>query len=164
VACLSCRPDQLTEKWSESLEAAAILVPATGDLYLAARGLGATLNGSPLVPGRAGTLADALVCVGVRARDGDLAFCLRMVGSFAAEAQKVRCLGHVAGELALLAAGRLDAVVVTGTNLWDFCAGALIAREAGATLSACPAPTRGWLLTAAHAGIFAEVSAIVTAR
>lgn len=164
VACLSCRPDELSDRWSESLEVAAVLFPATGELYLAGRGAGATLNGEPLCLSADGTLAHALVCVGVRARDGDLPFCLRLVGSFAAEAQKVRSLGFAAGELAFLAAGRVDAVVVRGTSLWDFCAGALLVREAGGVVTASPVPPRGWLVTAARAGIHAEVSAIVGSK
>lgn len=163
VACLSCRPDSLAAGWAESLEAAAVLFPATGELYLAARGEGATLDGVPLAATAVSSLDEALVSVAVRAKDGDLPFCLRLAGSFAAEAQKVRFLGFVAGELAMLAAGRLDAVVTRGANLWDISAGALIAREAGATVSASPC-ARGWQLVAAAAGIHARVLAVVEGR
>jgi myo-inositol-1(or 4)-monophosphatase len=160
VACLSCRPERLDEGWADALEAAAVLVPALGEMYLAGRDAGATLNGRPLALPSEGSLEHALVCVGIRARDGDLPYSLRMVATFAAEAQKVRSLGFAAGELAFLAAGRIDALVLRGTNLWDFCAGALLVREAGGILTAVPAPAHGWQVAASHAGIHDGVAAL----
>ncbi len=45
-----------------------------------------------------------------------------------------RQLGSAAIELAYVAAGRIDSIVIPGANSWDIAAGSLIAREAGATV------------------------------
>jgi myo-inositol-1(or 4)-monophosphatase len=44
----------------------------------------------------------------------------------------IRRMGSAATDLCLLAAGRLDAYYERGLQPWDYAAGALIAREAGA--------------------------------
>jgi myo-inositol-1(or 4)-monophosphatase len=62
----------------------------------------------------------------------------RSIGDFNAIARGVmrsRNLGALALELAYVAAGRLHAVVQRGSHPWDFAAGMLLAREAGATIS-----------------------------
>ena len=45
-----------------------------------------------------------------------------------------RQLGSAAIELAYVAAGRLDSLVVPGARSWDVAAGVLIAQEAGAAI------------------------------
>ena len=132
--------------------AAAVSLPASGETYLAARGAGATLNGNRLSLRYLADLSKALISLGTSVKDHGLPFALRMQELFAIEAQKVRSLGALAGELAYVAAGRLDALVVRGTNLWDFAAAALLVREAGGRLSArelSPAGGSSWRRTRA---------------
>jgi myo-inositol-1(or 4)-monophosphatase len=49
--------------------------------------------------------------------------------------QSVRRLGSAALNLCYVAAGRLDAYWATSVQAWDIAAGALIAREAGSTVT-----------------------------
>jgi myo-inositol-1(or 4)-monophosphatase len=46
--------------------------------------------------------------------------------------QRIRMLGTAAMDLAWLAHGRLDALVMLANNPWDTAAGVVLAREAGA--------------------------------
>lgn len=48
---------------------------------------------------------------------------------------RVRMLGSAATDLAWLAAGRVDAVVMHANNAWDMGAGVALARSAGATIT-----------------------------
>jgi len=154
VACVECRPEELSARWDTATVAAAVSLPASGETYLAGRGAGATLNGRRLALVDHADLSRALVSIGTSVKDHGLPFALRMQELFATEAQKVRSLGALAAELAYVAAGRLDALVVRGTNLWDFAASALIVREAGGRVSAHELSPGRWLVVAANPGLF----------
>jgi myo-inositol-1(or 4)-monophosphatase len=68
----------------------------------------------------------------------------------------VRRVGSCALDLCMVAAGRLDAYYELGVNVWDWAAGALIAEEAGATMSLPPVEDgagEGGLIVAAAPGI-----------
>jgi myo-inositol-1(or 4)-monophosphatase len=154
VACVECRPEELAARWDKQIVAAAVVLPASGETYLAERGAGATMNGRRLSLHPFADLSKALVSLGTSVKDHGLPFALRMQELFATEAQKVRNLGALAGELAYVAAGRLDALVMRGTNLWDFAAAALIVREAGGRVSAHELSPGRWLVVAANPGLF----------
>ena len=158
VACVQCRPEELSERWEKEVVAAAVSLPASGETYLAARGAGATLNGNRLSLRHVADLSKALISLGTSVKDHGLPFALRMQELFATEAQKVRSLGALAGELAYVAAGRLDALVMRGTNLWDFAAAALLVREAGGSISTRELSPGRWLVVAANPGLFQIVN------
>ncbi|MGE2713576.1 inositol monophosphatase family protein [Mycolicibacterium litorale] len=72
----------------------------------------------------------------------------------------VRRIGSCALDLCMVAAGQLDAYFEDGVNVWDWAAGALVAAEAGATVSLPPtAGTVGGagLVVAAAPGIADEL-------
>ncbi|NED95864.1 inositol monophosphatase [Phytoactinopolyspora alkaliphila] len=60
---------------------------------------------------------------------------LRVLGHMANTVGRVRMLGSAATDLAWLAAGRLDAVVIHSNNSWDVAAGVALARTAGAIIT-----------------------------
>jgi myo-inositol-1(or 4)-monophosphatase len=158
VACVQCQPEELSQRWEKDIVAAAVSLPATGETYLAARGAGATVNGRRLALRHLSDLSKALISLGTSVKDHGLPFALRMQELFAIEAQKVRSLGALAGELAYVAAGRLDALVMRGTNIWDFAGAALIVREAGGRVSAHELTPGRWLVVAANPGLFQIVN------
>jgi myo-inositol-1(or 4)-monophosphatase len=158
VACVECRPEELSGHWEKQIVAAAVSLPASGETYLAGRGVGATINGRRLLLSYRADLSKALISLGTSVKDHGLPFALRMQELFATEAQKVRSLGALAAELAFVAAGRLDALVMRGTNLWDFAAAALIVREAGGRISAHELSPGRWLVVAANPGLFQIVN------
>jgi myo-inositol-1(or 4)-monophosphatase len=115
---------------ADGAAASAVYDPVAEELFSAARGEGATLNGAPLRVGGAPGLADAVVAtfVDVRRREADVAAgterLLRSVGA-------LRAVGCGSLELAWVAAGRLDGWVQADVEPWDWHPGALLVAEAG---------------------------------
>lgn len=138
--------------------AGAVYVPVTDELFSAARGRGATLNGSPITCSTASDLEQALVATGFsysadrRARQADrLARLLPRV-------RDVRRLGSAAIDLCLVACGRVDAYFEEHLNSWDIAAAVLIAAEAGATASDfAGGPPRPAATVAAAPGIHGQL-------
>ncbi len=115
--------------------AGAVYAPVTDELFSAARGAGATLNGHRIAASTAAALPLALVGTGFsylperrRAQSARLAMLIPDV-------RDVRRFGSAAFDLCLVACGRLDAYYEQHLNTWDMAAGVLIATEAGATAS-----------------------------
>lgn len=115
--------------------AGAVYLPALDELFDAALGHGARINGRPIAPSGETELGRALVGTGFsyypdrrRAHAERLA---RMVASI----RDIRRTGSAAVDLCFVANGRLDVYFEQYLNAWDMAAGELIAREAGATTS-----------------------------
>ena len=116
--------------------AAGIAFPSLGEVYLAAAGKGAFLNGKPIHISNKTALNQMFLGFGDFAVTGNyeeknLAR-MRCLQSFAGTVMRVRMLGSAALQLAWLAAGRLDISITLSNNPWDVQAGVLLAREAGA--------------------------------
>lgn len=112
--------------------AGVVVNPMLDEVFAAARGHGATLNGAPMRVSRARALSEALLCTGFpyslrSAPEVPLGLFNRIVP----RAQGVRRLGAAALDLAYLAAGRFDAFFEYGLKPWDTAAGALLVQEAG---------------------------------
>lgn len=114
----------------DSVELGVFSAPVEGRLFIAARGTGASMNGSPLrVSGlRHGTAA--VVEAGWSSR--------RSIASYAALVQRLVGAGmefrrHGSGALGMadVAAGVNDAYVELHINAWDVLAGLVLVREAG---------------------------------
>lgn len=109
----------------------AVYVPTLGELFAAARGRGATLNGRRIRCSSATDLGLALVATGFnytperRRQQG------RVVADLLGDVRDIRRLGAASVDLCHAAAGRVDAYFETNLNVWDIAAGELIAREAG---------------------------------
>jgi myo-inositol-1(or 4)-monophosphatase len=109
--------------------------PMRDELFLAARGLGATRNDMPIHVSAAGQLIQSLLVTGFsynferRARQADL------WRDFLVRVQAIRQTGSAALNLAYIAAGRLDGYWERGIAPWDVAAGALLVSEAGGTVT-----------------------------
>ncbi len=107
-----------------------------GEVFTATRGGGAFRDGAPIACSSAADLATALVGTGFgytadrRAAQGEV------VARLLPQVRDIRRMGAAAVDLCSVACGRLDAYFERGLNLWDLAAGALVATEAGATVSA----------------------------
>lgn len=113
-------------------------MPFLGSRFEAVEGHGAYADGKRLKTSTATSLAEAVVAVGDYAvgRDADLLNRERLavLAALVPRVQRIRMLGTAATDLAWLAAGRLDALVMLANNPWDTAAGVVLAREAGATV------------------------------
>ncbi|MEU6698359.1 inositol monophosphatase family protein [Pseudonocardia sp. NPDC046786] len=114
--------------------AGAVAEPAAGRLWSAGRGLGATCDGRPLAVAATTEIGQALIGTGFAYRSERRARQARMVAAMLPEVRDVRRAGAAALDLCAVAAGWLDGYLEHGCNWWDWAAGALIAREAGAVL------------------------------
>ena len=107
--------------------------PITDELFAAARGQGATLNGVLLPLNKAdGLMANAIAGIDTKylcsARLATRLFCTAPFGS-------LRSMGSSTLDWCYLAAGRYDIYLHGGQHLWDYAAGAIILEEAGGGLA-----------------------------
>ncbi len=113
-----------------------VLSPVAGELFCGAKGNGATLNGQPIQTSRTKRLGDSLLVTGfpyeirplIRPLMDRLERCLMA-------AQGIRRLGSAALDLCYVACGRFDGFWEQNLAPWDTAAGAVIAQEAGASIS-----------------------------
>ncbi|MEY4366079.1 MAG: hypothetical protein RLZZ305_1423 [Actinomycetota bacterium] len=136
----------------------AVYVPALDEMFCAARGGGATLNGRPVSVNDATSLPMALVATGfaydasVRARQG--AVVSAMIGGV----RDIRRLGAASVDLCFVACGRLDAYFEAGLHSWDTMAARLVVTEAGGTVSSLDGgPVRDDEIMAAAPGVHAAL-------
>ena len=114
--------------------------PFLGETFTALRGEGAWLNGEPIEASDARELDRSLVATGFPYRRDARAPLLRRLTGVLARCRDIRRNGSAALDLCHVACGRLDAYYES-VSPWDFAAGLLIAREAGAKtghLYPCP--------------------------
>jgi len=114
--------------------AAAVVEPATGRVWTAARGHGAFLDGVPLKVSATTDLSLSLLGYGFAYRAERRQ---RQADAWTAMATRVRDMrrtGAASLDLCSVAAGRLDAYAEHGLGRWDWAAGALVAAEAGAVV------------------------------
>lgn len=114
--------------------AGAVVEPATGRVWSAASGAGASLDGRPLRASAVDRLDLSLIGTGFsyhrerRERQGVLA------AGLLPRVRDIRRFGSAALDLCAVAAGWLDGFYEHDINQWDWAAGALVAGEAGATV------------------------------
>ena len=118
--------------------AGVVEVPRLGETFTAVAGQGAWLHrGGTAVALRCNPgveLGQALVGTGFGYAAGRRQVQGEVVAALMPYVRDIRRAGSAAVDLCSVAAGRLDAFFERGLNYWDFAAGGLIAREAGAVV------------------------------
>jgi myo-inositol-1(or 4)-monophosphatase len=117
------------------LEHGVIYAPCTQDLYIASRGVGATLNNRKIRVSKTKDLDQALIGTGVPIRAQNLEAYIPMLRKVVASTAGVRRAGSAALDLAYVAAGRMDAFWELHLKPWDMAAGILLVQEAGGIVS-----------------------------
>ena len=117
-----------------------MIEPASGRLWSAALGGGATCDGRPLRVSGATDVALSLLATGFSYSAERRTRQVAMIGGLLPHVRDVRRAGSAALDLCAVAAGWVDAYVEHGCNWWDWAAAALIAAEAGAVVRV-PGPT-----------------------
>jgi myo-inositol-1(or 4)-monophosphatase len=115
--------------------AGAVYAPALGDMFTAARGEGATLNGNRISVRENTILSDALVCTGFSYHVSQREVHALRVATMVGQIRDIRRFGAAAIDLCFVACGRLDAYFEEHLNSWDLIAGQVIATEAGAIVT-----------------------------
>jgi myo-inositol-1(or 4)-monophosphatase len=112
--------------------AGAVVEPATGRRWTAARGHGAHLDGAPLRVSGTTRLDLALVATGFAYRAERRRRQATGVAVLMDKVRDIRRAGAASLDLCAVAAGWVDGYFEHGLSRWDWAAGALIAEEAGA--------------------------------
>ena len=115
--------------------AGAVYLPATRELFVAARGHGAWLGGRRLACSSNDDVATALVGTGFSYSSDRRAHQGERVARLLPRVRDIRRTGAAAPDLCYVADGRLDAYFEENLQAWDLAAGLLIATEAGARAS-----------------------------
>ena len=115
--------------------AGAVYVPMMEELFSAARGGGATLNGTPIEVSAATELDVSLMATGFSYDRDVRRQQIRRLVTVMDATRDVRRSGSAAIDLCWVAAARVDAYFEERLNSWDMTAGELIAAEAGAVVS-----------------------------
>lgn len=109
--------------------------PKLGMRFHAVRGGGAFMNGEPIRSSGRSELREALFATGFSSQDNHLEDQYKLVTMAIKQARGVRRAGAAALDLCFVAQGTFDCFWEKGLAPWDTAAGALIAREAGATVT-----------------------------
>ena len=121
---------------AQGMRAAAVFDPLRDEMFTAARGQGAHVNGAPLKVARPGKLEKSLLVTGIPFRSLDRVDAyLASFRAFVHEAGGLRRDGSAALDLAYVAAGRYDGFWEMGLSSWDVAAGSLLVTEAGGVVT-----------------------------
>lgn len=113
-----------------------VLNPVDGQLYTALRGQGAQLNGLPIQVSNAAAVSESLLVTGFPYHIREIFEPIMIrYGNCLQASQAVRRLGSAALDLCYVACGRFEGFWEQRLKPWDTAAGALIASEAGATVT-----------------------------
>lgn len=142
--------------------------PVRNELFQAARGAGAWLNGQPIRVSDVEALPDGLLLTGFpygfRERIDEA---LGLFGEFLHRSQAVRRAGSAALDLCYVAAGRADGFWELDLNPWDTAAGVVILAEAGGRVSdfdGLEYSIEGKAILASNGRIHEEMLGAITAR
>jgi len=161
VSIAAVEGDPVPGEWNAL--AGAVLNPVSGELFHAARGAGAWLDGERLAVNSEPMPAGALLGTGFGYNPATHAGDLAQVARVMTLARDVRRIGAASLDLAFVAAGRLDGYFERGLQPWDHAAGALLVTEAGGAITVTGAPDEHGrtLVVAAGPGLFERLLAVV---
>lgn len=123
------------------------------EMFSAHIGGGSRLNGQAISVSSCTDFSKALVATGFSYKADLRDVQGAIVHRLASQCRDVRCFGSAALEACWVACGRLDGYFERDIKLWDFAAGILIAREAGA-LAELPCPENNDLVVTSTPAIF----------
>ena len=115
--------------------AGVVHAPTIASTWHATRGGGAFLNGVSIACNEPIELNRALISTGFAYDVNDRGNQLDLVNQLLPQIRDIRRMGAAATDLCFVATGMVDGYVETGLKEWDLAAGALIASEAGASVT-----------------------------
>jgi myo-inositol-1(or 4)-monophosphatase len=141
----------------------AIYLPMLDEMFTAWRGRGAWLNEQPISVSGTTHLDDAMIYVGDFAKDGDQHMNAQLIADITRLANavgRVRMIGTAATDLAYVACGRADALLVHNPYPWDIEMGQLLVREAGGQITR-QEDDRGEVFLCSNGIIHEELASII---
>ena len=147
----------------DTLLCAVIYDPNRDELFAAAPGEGATLNGAKIQVSRNSTLATSLLCTGFPVHERHASPNIHYYSDFTMRSHGVRRDGSAALDLANVPCGRFDGFWEFGLKKWDTAAGVLLVEEAGGQVSdfdGRPYELGGPVILATNALVHEEMRAV----
>ena len=129
------RSAELAAEQDGEMVAGVIYDPLRDELFSAARGGGAWLNGKPIHVSRTQALQESLIATGFPSHKRHRSPNIHFYQEFTLRSHGVRRAGTAALDLAYVAAGRLDGYWEFKLNPWDTSAGSLLVEEAGGKIT-----------------------------
>ncbi len=145
IAAVTGTPDPAT--WT--VLAGCVHAVEDGRTWTAALGHGAFLDGAPIRVNDARPLAESLVGTGFGYTERRRVAQARVVADLLPRVRDIRRIGSAAMDLCTLAGGGLDAYYERGLSPWDLAAAAIVATEAGATVTGLRGAPAGQAMTVA---------------
>ncbi len=106
--------------------------PNNAELFSAAKGQGAFLNGQPISVSNTVELIESLIATGFPYDDFNREEnYFKVLQTFTHKTRGIRRLGSAALDLAYVACGRFESFYEYGLNPWDVAAGVVLVKEAG---------------------------------
>ena len=130
LGCERRRPGLAPDQDGEMV-AGVIYDPLRDEMFSAARGEGARLNGEPIHVSRTRALQESLIATGFPSQKRHQSPNVHFYQEFTLRSHGVRRAGSAALDLAYVAAGRIDGYWEFKLNPWDTSAGYLLVEEAG---------------------------------
>jgi myo-inositol-1(or 4)-monophosphatase len=115
--------------------AGVIYDPLRDEMFSAARGHGATLNGAPIHVSTAKLLQESLIATGFPSQKRHRSPNVHFYQEFTLRSHGVRRAGSAALDLAYVACGRLEGYWEFQLNPWDTSSGVLLVEEAGGAVT-----------------------------
>jgi len=113
-----------------------VLNPMDGELFSAAAGKGSELNGKPIRTSSTASVHNSLLATGFPYNLSEIIEpAMKRFSVCQNVSQGIRRLGSAALDICYVACGRFDGYWEQNLALWDMAAGAIIAAEAGGTLT-----------------------------
>ena len=125
------RHEGLAADQDGEMVAGVIYDPLRDEMFSAARGHGATLNGEPIHVSETKLLQESLIATGFPSQKRHRSPNVHFYQEFTLRSHGVRRAGSAALDLAYVAAGRIDGYWEFKLNPWDTSAGYLLVEEAG---------------------------------
>lgn len=152
----------IAAEYQGDIVAGVVYDPMADDMYRAVKGGGATRNGIAINTSGQTELPQALVATGFSYDPSRRIRQVEVLTTMIDQVRDIRRMGAAAMDLCSVACGRVDAFYEMGLQPWDYSAGALIAREAGAVVGDLNGgPASGQFCLAASAGIFEQIRLIL---
>jgi myo-inositol-1(or 4)-monophosphatase len=140
-----------------------VAVPLLHEVFTAIAGQGARRNGEPISVGGVAQLDRALVATGFSYDAGRRLLQSQVLTRVLPHIRDIRRMGAASVDLCSVACGRVDAYYERGLQPWDYAAGALVAREAGAVVGDLDGggPTPAFVL-ASNPALFGPLAALLS--
>ena len=129
------RPPGLAAEQDGEMVAGVTYDPLRDEMFSAARGEGASLNGEPIHVSSAKLLQESLIATGFPSHKRHASPNVHFYQEFTLRSHGVRRAGSAALDLAYVACGRLEGFWEFQLNPWDTSAGYLLVEEAGGKIS-----------------------------